>query len=476
MKRLATFGVVAALGGTGLANAKPRLEEVRTAVESASGKRILWIRSGEEQAQADKAVRALLARPLNADAAAQVALLNNRALQSRFAEIGISYADYLEAALPGNPKFSASFRFPDRAPSLTNIEYSIAQDILSLLLIPLKKQVALRELEATKMRIAADVLGLIAETKTAFYTLQANQQLAQRLQLIVQANEASADVAKSQHDAGNITDLDLANQQALYSQSRVDAAKALAETRTGREELNRLMGLWGSETTWEIGNELPPIPAEEISFKHIESRAIAGRVDIAAARQRANSIGYALALKQKTRFLPIGIDLGVDTEREPDGQRVTGPTLDVQLPIFNFGQATIARLQAQYEQARRDLEAAAVNARSEVRELRDLIIGDRDLAQYYEKILLPQRLLIVNQTQLQYNAMQVSPLELLMAKERELEAERAAINARRDYWIARTQLERALHGGSAGAPNGQRSSETTQAPMQNKQSSSGGER
>jgi cobalt-zinc-cadmium efflux system outer membrane protein len=413
-----------------------------------------------------------LRRPLNADAAAQIALLNNRHLQARLQEIGISQADYLEASLPSNPSFSASFRFPDRPPSATNIEYSVAQDVLSLFLIPLKKAVAKREMEITRLRVAGDVLGLVDETKSAFYRLQAQRQLSSRLDLIVKSNEAAADLAKRLHDAGNINDLALANQQAMFSQSRVDAGKIVAEMRMSREELNRLMGLWGAQTNWKIGDELPAIPGREMSFANLESKGIAKRVDVAAARERVNRIGYSLALKQRTRFTPIGIDLGVSTEKETDGSRVTGPTVDIQLPIFNFGQGSIGRLKAQYTQAQRDLEAIAIDARSEVRQARDLVIANRDLAEYYRTVLLPQRLLILNQTQLQYNAMQIGPLELLSAKERELEAERAYIGAWRDYWIARSTLERALHGTSgdmsAVSPN-----ESPWSPMMENQSTAG---
>ncbi|MEO5721062.1 MAG: TolC family protein [Chthoniobacterales bacterium] len=450
LTRFAAFGLCGLLVSGCALNPAPAYRDVEESVSRASGKRIRWIRSGQEQAEATRAVRALLSRPLNADTAAQVALLNNRHLQSRLETFGISYADYIEASLPENPKFSASFRFPDRPPSATNIEYSVAQNIVSLLLIPLKKAVAKRELEMTKLRIAADILGLVARTKTAFYRLQAQEQLRSRLELIVQSNEASADLAKRLHDAGNINDLDLANQQALYSQSRVEVGQLLAQTRSSREEMNRLLGLWGAETNWQVGHQLPTIPGREVSLANLESKAIAQRVDIAAARARVNSVGTALALKQKTRFTPVDIELGINTEKEVEGERLTGPTIDVQLPIFNLGQATIARLEAHYAQAKRDLEAAAIDARSEVRQARDLIIANRDMAEYYRKILLPQRLLILNQTQLQYNAMQTGPIELLSAKQRQLETERAYVNAWRDYWIARAELERALHGGTGG--------------------------
>jgi cobalt-zinc-cadmium efflux system outer membrane protein len=144
------------------------------------------------------------------------------------------------------------------------------------------------------------------------------------------------------------------------------------------------------------------------------------------------------------------VNIGVNREKETDGQVLTGPTLDMQLPLFDFGQAAIPRLQSQYRQAQHSLEALAVNARSEVREARDLVVANRDLAKFYDKTLLPQRLQIVNQTQLQYNAMQVGPLEVLAAKERELMTERAYIEAWRDYWIARVELERALIGSGGG--------------------------
>ncbi len=412
---------------------------VENTVGRASGKRVGWIRSGEEAAEAHKAVQSLLSRPLTADSAVQIALLNNRDLQARFEEIGISYADYVQAGLPQNPSITGHIDF-SRDGRAT--EYSIAQDIIRLFLLPLRKKVAAAELEVTIKRVAREVLGLIAETRTAFYNLQARQQLLGRLRLIVQANEASADISKRQHDAGNITDLALANQAALYSQSRIDVAQTEAQMLSDRERLNRLMGVWGQQTRWAIGAELPAIPGQEISLNRLEQIAVAQRIE--------------LALRTKTRFTPIRLDLGLHGEKEPDSGQRLGPSLDVELPIFDFGQAAVARLQAEYRQAVDQLQALAIDARSEVREARDLVSAHRELADYYKKILLPQRIQIVNQTQLQYNAMQLGPVDLLQAKERELATERAYIDAWRDYWLARVELERALWGGSGGMRSSER--------------------
>ena len=190
----------------------------------------------------------------------------------------------------------------------------------------------------------------------------------------------------------------------------------------------------------------------EVGIDGMESRAIAQRLDLQAARTRVDLIGQSLALRTKTRYAPAGIRIGVDTEREPDGQRVTGPILDLELPIFNQGQGEIAKLTAQYRQAQRELEALTVNVRSEVREARDQLSAARDLTSYIGKRLLPTQQKALNLTLEQYNFMLKGAYDLLLAKQNEVAAERSYIEAWRDYWIARADLERAVGGTLSGKP------------------------
>lgn len=433
-------------------NPSGAFRDVEGHVTSRTGKSIRWIRTGAEAEEAHAAVRRTLNRSLTADSAAQIALLNNRRLQSSFEEIGIAYADYVQAGIPRNPTIAGHLDFSAAGKAT---EYSAATELMNLLLLPLSKKIARSELEATKMRVAADVLSLVAETKSAFYTLQARQQMLSRLKLIVGTNEAAAELSKRQHDAGNITDLDLADQQALYAQSRIDIAQTEAQIRRDRERLNRLMGVWGADTDWKVGDQLPEISSSEMSLAKLESKALEQRFDVAMARRNVEAIGLSRGLKAKTRLLPVQVNVGAHGEREPDSPRRLGPQVDLTLPIFDQGQAALAKLSAQYRQAQNELEATAVEARSEVREARDMVTANRELANYYGKVLLPQRILIVNQTQLQYNAMQRGPVDLLLAKERELDTERSYIEAWRDYWIARAELEMALKGGSPRAINGE---------------------
>ena len=444
-------GAALLLGGCTSSEPGGAFVGVRSAVSERAGQgvELRWSRDAAAGDETQRAVERLLRRgPLTAQTAAQVAVLNNRSLQAEFEEIGIAHADYIQAGLLSNPEFSTSFRFPNRPPSVVDAEYALAANVLDLFLLPARRKIAAGELERTKLRVAAEVLGLIAETKSAVYTLQARQQLDERLRLISQTNAAGAELARRLHDAGNITNLEFNTQQAPAVQAQTDAMQAQVLVRSDRERLNRLMSLDGTQAaSWRVASTLPPIPARDPSAKQLESVAVARRLDLAEARLNVDAVGQALALRTKTRYLPTSITLGVDTERGTDRQQVTGPTLDLQLPLFDQGQGAVAKLSAQYRQAQRQLQAAEINAHSELREARALVSASRALALRYRDTVVPQARQIVEQTQVQYNAMQRGGYDLLTSRERELSAERAYLEAWRDYWTARVELERVLTGG-----------------------------
>jgi cobalt-zinc-cadmium efflux system outer membrane protein len=267
------------------------------------------------------------------------------------------------------------------------------------------------------------------------------------LRVIGEITATAADFAERQRRAGTIAELDLINQQALSNESRAELAAAEAEARADRERVNRLLGVWGTHTAWSLPERLPPLPESEPLLDDLEARAVAQRPDIGAARLQVELIGRALSLKRGTRLLPGEVEVGVGAEREAEGGgRLIGPELHLQLPLFDAGGAGIAKLEAQHRQAQRLLEALAVNARSQVREARDRLLADRELALFFARVLVPQRTKILELTLQQYNAMFKGAYDLLLAKQSEVRTQKAYIEAWRDYWIARAELERAVGG------------------------------
>jgi outer membrane protein, heavy metal efflux system len=418
---------------------------VQQSVQERSGKTVRWEQDQAAHEQILQEVRKLLRKPLTVDTAVQIALLNNRSLQATFEEIGLSAADLIEAATIPNPRFDLAIRFPDKPPSGTYVDYGAAIDFLSIIMIPLKKQVAKVQLEAAALRVADATLELVSQVKSAFYSLQASQQLLRRFEVIVDTNAASLDLAQRQHEAGNITDLALARQQASYSRSRLDVASTEAEIRRNGERFNRLLGLWGADTEWQIAGELPEVPSSDIPMRALERLAISQRLDLQANYLQVTNQVKSLGLTKSFRLVGV-LDFGVNSERETDSQTRTGPTFTIELPIFNQGQARIARGEAALRRSQDKFEGLAVEVRSQIRELRDELTSKREIARFYQGELLPGQRRILNESLIQYNAMEIENFELFSAKAEEARTEREYLEAVRDYWITRAELERAVGG------------------------------
>jgi cobalt-zinc-cadmium efflux system outer membrane protein len=432
------MSVTVALGG------QPRpIPALQATIRQRTGHDIEWRADSATEQSAASAVHALLRRPLTADTAVAIALLNNRELQATFEQIGIADADMIEAGLLKNPVFEGSPRFPDSPPSAADVELSIAQDFLDLIMLPLRKKIARQKLARTQLLVGDAVLKLAADTKTAFYQLQAAEQLLAAAKTYDEASAAAAQVAVRQQQAGTISDMDLANQQAASSQSQLDIMGAEIEVQADREKLDRLMSL--AEDHWTASDQLPPLPPEDPLAQKLEALALSQRLDLAATEAEWAGIVQALGISRTYRYIGV-VELGVDTENQTDNQRITGPTLRLELPIFNHGQGRIARLQAQLRQVERTLEAQAIDIRSETREASERTAAERRIVLFYRDQALPERKRVLDLTTTQYNSMLKGDYDLLIAEQNELTAQRGYIGALRDYWIARADLERATGG------------------------------
>ena len=424
---------------------EPAKQSVQQLVLDRSGKEVRWETDQAAREQALQDVRALLRHPLTIGTAVQIALLNNRSLQATFEEIGLSAADVREAATIPNPRFDLAVRVPDKPPSGTYIDYNTAIDFLSIIMIPLKKRVAQDRLESVTLRVADDTLELVSKVKIALYSLQASRELLQQFKAIVDGQTAALDLAQRQHDAGNISDLTLARRQDTYSWAKLNAVTAEAEIRQNRERLTRLLGLWGQDTDWQISENLPPVPASDPPTQGLEQLAISQRLDLQADYLQVKNQTKDLGLTKSFRLLGA-LDFGVESERETDSQTRTGPTFAIELPIFNQGQARIARGEALLRQQEAKFEALAIDVRSQIRELRDQLITKREIARFYHDELLPNQRRILEDSLKSYNAMEMDDFELFATKAEEARTEREYLEAVRDYWITRAELERAVGG------------------------------
>ncbi|PKO20113.1 hypothetical protein CVU37_01205 [candidate division BRC1 bacterium HGW-BRC1-1] len=421
------------------------MQDIQNVTTGRTGYKLAPVNEAQCEETIQYAISCLLENSLSKDEAVQIALLNNRELQARLADLGIARGDLIDAGLLKNPLLDFLYRKSNAPDTLANLEWSVTLDFLNLLTLPLRRAIAASEFETTKLEIANDVLNLAFDVQSAYYNLQAATQAGKMYQAAVNASKAAYDGAQVLHEAGNITDLAFHQEQAIYEEQKLLLAEAETETVALREELNMLMGLWGNQVAWKIPDKLPEMPAREFQGAGLESVAVYQRLDLASIRQDIETLARESGLQDATRLLPE-LSGQFAAERDTDGSWLRGGGVSLPIPLFNQGQGRVLKAQAKLNQARHRYYAKAVNIRSEVRKAFAQMRKNRERVRYYDKIMLPLRKRMVEESHLLFNSMDVSPFELLASKREEINAQRDRTEALRAYWVARSDLERALGG------------------------------
>lgn len=418
-------------------------QDVQKQMDGRTTARIHWNQGGSEDANVAASVSGLLAKELSADASVQIALLNNRALQATYEELGVAQADLVRAGLLKNPVFDVDAKFARGGG--VRLEMSLVEDFLDLFFIPLRKRIAETAFEGAKLRVSGAVIDLASQVRTAVYRLQMAAQSLEMRRTVVEAASAAYDLSQRLRAAGNITKLDLTQQRSLLEESKLRVGEAEVELVEDRERLNTLMGLWGQQTTWSMAPRLPDLAPEEPAMDDVERRAIDRSLDLAVARTEIQIAAQRLGIAR-----PFGAvseaDLGVAAEKEIEGTWAAGPAVSVPLPIFNFGQASVKEAQADLRR-KEDLYASqAIEIRSRARTARARVLASRARVTYLQQVMLPLRRAVLDETQLQYNGMLASPFALIRAKQAEIDTGADYIQAIGNYWISRAALDEILAG------------------------------
>jgi outer membrane protein, heavy metal efflux system len=439
-------GIYLMVGCAGISD-RPAFVSIKEDVNDRTGLQLHWhTGQKEDEEQVAQAVDQLLKEPLNVDSAVQIALLNNRRIQALYQDLRISRADLVQAGLLRNPGLGASALFPVDGGS-AEVKLSVTQHFLDIFLIPLRKQVSSSLFEETKIQVTGRILDLAYRTRVAFYNAQADSQRLEVLGQKLLVAELSYEFAQRLRQAGNITELAFHQQRDVYEKAKMEVRRGESEAHESREALNRLMGAWGGQILWKIetpfSENFKTWFENEPDLKELESEVLEASLDLADARQRILTAGRQLGITKATALVPE-LELGIEAERDDDWY--IGPTLAFPLPLFNQGQAHMVRGRARLRIQQEQYAALAVEIRSTAREWRHRFDAAKDIAGYYLDVIIPLRERIAGETELQYNAMQIGPIELLSAKDQQLAADLEFIDAMKKYRIAHAAIEQLLCG------------------------------
>jgi len=375
----------------------------------------------------------------------QVALLANRGLQASYAELGVAEADLVQAGRLANPSFGY---MRVRGDGEFEIERALVFSVFQIVTMPIASKITRQRFEQAKLAVSAEMLSVAAETRRAYFGAVAAQEAIRYFEQVKDSAEAGAELARRMFGAGNYSALRRAREQAFYADAVAQLARARQTAAAERERLTRLMGLWGEDIAFKLPDRLPELPKAPAELRDAEQTAMRTRLDIEASRRDLEALAESLGLTKATRFVNA-LDIGPAQVREPHAV-LNGFELRLEIPIFDWGQARIARAEVLYMQAANRTAETAVNARSEVREAYSAYRTAYDLARHYRDEIVPLRKRISDENLLRYGGMLIGVFELLADARESVAAVNAAIEATREFWLADADLQAAQNGAAAG--------------------------
>ncbi len=436
--------VLLALSGCASFTQDGGLAAVAQTTKTRTGYDLKWVRSDADREIVSKRVTELLQKPLTIDDAVQIAVINNRGLQASFDELGISEADVVAAGRLPNPHFT--WRQASVGDQFT-IEQTLTFNLLSILTIPLKTELSRRSFEQTQRMVTMEVLQLASETRKAYVLALAAEESARYMAKVKTVAESSAELARRMASVGNFNKLSQAREQGFYADAALNHARAMQNQTNTREKLSRLLGLWGEEIQYKLPDRLPDLPTAVDDLPNVEQIAMAQRLDVQAMKLGTESLAKNLGLSKATRFINV---LEIGPTRVLEGAKSDpykkGFEVSLEIPIFDWGATKVAKAESLYMQSVNRTAEAAINARSEVRQTYQSYRLTYDIAKHYRDEIVPIRKRIADENLLRYNGMLIGVFDLLADARAQITSVNGYIEALRDFWLAKADLDMAMIG------------------------------
>lgn len=441
-KILLSLGMIFALAGCSTISQNDVFDSMNRMTADRGAGELKWLKTQEEAQTVEKSVKLLLEQPLSEENAVRITLINNRALQQTYEQIGIAQSELVQAGLMNNPLFGYSV---GHGGGVTRSGVTLELAFLDLLWIPLRKELGGLALEETKLGVGDKVLRTVRDAKKRYLDARVAQEMVRLNGDVLKSHEASLQLAMRQYTAGNLSKRDLLKIQNEYAHTRLGSIRLAREDAMAREALTKILGIYGEQTYYTLSEEPLSLGAQPREASSLEQLAIANRLDIAAAQKRVEYAAKEAGYTEKTRLLQE-VTLEGGSEKSTGETRFNSVGIKIPIPIFDMGQARLSRSQALYNQSVQHLVGLAVNVRSEVREAYAMTRYDYDTAREYQESIVKVNQNILEQTQLYYNGMLDGIYELLADQRRYSDAKMQSVIAIGEYKKAQADLTYTIGG------------------------------
>jgi outer membrane protein TolC len=444
---VASAAVVLLLGGCASVSIDEAIEQSnQTAPGFTQGQLVLARNEDERQARVQLAQQ-LLTKPLSMDDAVRLALANSPALQALLAQSWSEIAQAGQSGRIANPIFSFERM---RLGEELELGRLLSIGLLDLLTLSQRASIARSQVAQARTQLSINVVEQVSLVRQAWVRAVAAQQLLAYAQQVHKAARASAELARRMAEVGNFSKLQRARQHAFYADAAAQLASASHAATAAREELVRQLGLTEAQAEQlKLPGRLPDLPKEPRAPGEVSATATAQRLDVQLARQQLDSAGRAQGLELINSLLDVEVGRRHDTVFDnAEGHRANrnGWELEVRLPLFDWGGARHASMNAQSLAAANRYDAVTRAASSQLRESYSGYRAAYDLARHYRDEIVPLRKTMSEENVLRYNGMLIGVFELLADTRDQIASVMAAINAEQQFWLADAGLAATLIG------------------------------
>lgn len=387
---------------------------------------------------ADKA-SLLSKKKLNMSDALNLTRDYNAEFKARLSELPLVAAEAKVSTLPQSPQLDWAMRVPVDSPeSRVAHDLSLTQDVMDLVQRPLRRQIGQQNYQSKQWEVRSDLFKIASQVKMAYFRYQAALQLGSFYKKMLSAAQASAQLAAGQKEAGNISELDEAQNKTLLKMTELESKKNSYELMQARVALAKAIGI-SVEESWQIASKLPALPERDPPLASLKQWAQKNHPNLMASRQEIKA-GQSQIDLAKRKILPR-LDVGVDAEWDAEGSFGVGPKIGMGLPLFGHRKAAVTKAQAELSVSEQKLAALQQGLSYDLDEVYQRLKAAREIFTFYRKQVLPLQQNILDESLKHYNYMLLGNYELLQAKQNQLVAHKNMIEAQRDYWIAYAELE-----------------------------------
>jgi cobalt-zinc-cadmium efflux system outer membrane protein len=307
-------------------------------------------------------------------------------------------------------------------------------------------EVARNELRLTDLDVDAALRDLRHDLRVAYFNLALSRNTRDLArQVVAQANRL-VEIAEARFEAGDIAQFEVLQARLAAARASVDLSRTENNERVALAAINQLLNR-APQSPLDLSVSLF-VPRQNVNAAQLISQSLSQNVELRAAEQQIVAEQSRLRLARAERIPTPSIGPGIEAFDESLPHRY-GLTMQVTvpLPVFNRGNAEVARSSALVEQLTLERDDARQRISAGIGQAALRLDAARQQVDFYETRLLPDAERVRAMAEEAYRAGQTGLLPVIDAQRNALEVRQGYLQALFDYQSALADLEQ-----TAGVP------------------------